>query len=191
MTQSAQLTRVIRAINEGDPEAAAELLPLVYTELRKLARSLMAKTPPGNTFQTTALVMRLTCVWSASKIPGGTAGDTSSARRPRPCDRSWSIKLGGKPAQSTEEDAGEPKPAIGSWRLTRLRPISWRSTRHRAPGAGRTTESQDRDVALLCRTERRRDCIRARPLVEHDTARMAFREGASLHPAFGWRYGWA
>jgi RNA polymerase sigma factor (TIGR02999 family) len=56
MTQSAQLTRVIRAINEGDPKAAAELLPLVYTELRKLARSLMAKTPPGNTFQTTALV---------------------------------------------------------------------------------------------------------------------------------------
>ena len=56
MTQSAQLTRVIRAINEGDPKAASELLPLVYTELRKLARSLMAKTPPGNTLQTTALV---------------------------------------------------------------------------------------------------------------------------------------
>ena len=56
MTESARLTRVIRAINEGDPKAAAELLPLVYTELRKLARSLMAKTPPGNTLQTTALV---------------------------------------------------------------------------------------------------------------------------------------
>ncbi len=70
MTQSAQLTRVIRAINEGDPKAAAELLPLVYTELRKLAarswrrrpREIPSRQPPSS--------MRLTCVWSASKIPG-------------------------------------------------------------------------------------------------------------------------
>jgi RNA polymerase sigma factor (TIGR02999 family) len=56
MIKSATLTQVVRAINEGDPKTASELVPLVYAELRKLARSLMAKTPPGNTLQTTALV---------------------------------------------------------------------------------------------------------------------------------------
>jgi RNA polymerase sigma factor (TIGR02999 family) len=50
------VTRILRAVEEGDPKAADELLPIVYEELRRLARSLMAKTPPGNTLQPTALV---------------------------------------------------------------------------------------------------------------------------------------
>ena len=51
-----RVTRVLKAVESGDPHAAEELLPCVYTELRTLARSLMAKTPPGNTLQPTALV---------------------------------------------------------------------------------------------------------------------------------------
>ena len=51
MTGSGPVTQTLRAIGEGDPDAAARLLPLVYTELRRLARTLMAKTPPGNTLQ--------------------------------------------------------------------------------------------------------------------------------------------
>jgi len=50
------VTRVLQAVEEGDPRAADQLLPLVYEELRRLARSMMAKTPPGNTLQPTALV---------------------------------------------------------------------------------------------------------------------------------------
>ena len=50
------LTAVLQAASEGDPKAASELLPLVYAELRKLASARMAKTPPGNTLQPTALV---------------------------------------------------------------------------------------------------------------------------------------
>jgi len=58
MTQhpDAQITRMLRAASEGDRQAAAELLPLLYSELRKLAQARMAKTPPGNTLQPTALV---------------------------------------------------------------------------------------------------------------------------------------
>lgn len=58
MTESPQgmVTKVLRAMEAGDPKATEELLPIVYGELRKLARSLMAKTPPGNTLQPTALV---------------------------------------------------------------------------------------------------------------------------------------
>jgi len=50
------VTQILKAVGEGDRKAAADLLPLVYQELRKLARARMAKTPPGNTLQPTALV---------------------------------------------------------------------------------------------------------------------------------------
>ena len=51
-----EVTRVLKAAADGDSKAAAELLPLVYAQLRGLARAQMVKTPPGNTLQPTALV---------------------------------------------------------------------------------------------------------------------------------------
>ncbi len=50
------VTVVLRAIADGDEQAAAELLPLVYEELRSLARSRMGQLAPGQTLQPTALV---------------------------------------------------------------------------------------------------------------------------------------
>ena len=50
------LTRLLDAANLGDPHAAAELLPLVYTELRKLAQAKLAHEKPGQTLDATALV---------------------------------------------------------------------------------------------------------------------------------------
>lgn len=50
------VTRALEAVRDGDPEAAGRLLPLVYDALRSLARARMAKIPPGNTLQATALV---------------------------------------------------------------------------------------------------------------------------------------
>ncbi len=50
------ITEILQAADRGDEKAAAELLPLVYKELRSLARALMARVPPGNTLQPTALV---------------------------------------------------------------------------------------------------------------------------------------
>nr|MEE4267096.1 ECF-type sigma factor [Candidatus Krumholzibacteria bacterium] len=47
---------MIEAVAGGDKQAAAELLPLLYKELRRLAVSRMANLPPGNTLQPTALV---------------------------------------------------------------------------------------------------------------------------------------
>src|SRR6476469_7738587 len=52
----ADVTRILTAIKSGDPKAAAELLPLVYDELRKLAAARMAAEQPGQTLQATALV---------------------------------------------------------------------------------------------------------------------------------------
>jgi RNA polymerase sigma factor (TIGR02999 family) len=50
------VTRVLSAIEEGDPKAPEQLLPLVYDELRKLAAQRLARESPGQTLQATALV---------------------------------------------------------------------------------------------------------------------------------------
>jgi hypothetical protein len=52
----ADLTQILNAIEQGDPHAAAQLLPVVYDELRKLAALKMAQESPGQTLQATALV---------------------------------------------------------------------------------------------------------------------------------------
>jgi RNA polymerase sigma factor (TIGR02999 family) len=50
------VTRILSAIEQGDPKAADELLPLVYDELRKLASQWLAREKAGQTLQATALV---------------------------------------------------------------------------------------------------------------------------------------
>ena len=50
------VTRILSAIEQGDPSAAEQLLPLVYEELRRLAAQKMAQEKPGQTLQATALV---------------------------------------------------------------------------------------------------------------------------------------
>jgi len=63
------VTGILSQIEQGDPQAAEELLPLVYDELRKLAAAKLAMEKPGQTLQATALVheayLRL--------VPGGQA----------------------------------------------------------------------------------------------------------------------
>jgi RNA polymerase sigma factor (TIGR02999 family) len=51
-----EVTRILNAIEQGDPQAAEQLLPLVYDELRQLAAQRLAQEPEGQTLQPTALV---------------------------------------------------------------------------------------------------------------------------------------
>ncbi|MBN1851888.1 MAG: sigma-70 family RNA polymerase sigma factor [Pirellulales bacterium] len=51
-----EVTRILQAIDEGDPHATEELLPLVYNELRRLAAQKLSHEKPGQTLQATALV---------------------------------------------------------------------------------------------------------------------------------------
>jgi RNA polymerase sigma factor (TIGR02999 family) len=51
-----EVTRILSAIEQGDPQAAEQLLPLVYDELRKLAAQKLSQEKPGQTLQSTALV---------------------------------------------------------------------------------------------------------------------------------------
>jgi len=69
-----EVTRILSAIGQGDPQAAEQLLPLVYNELRRLATEKMAQEKPGQTLQATALVheayLRLVDVKSAQHWNG-------------------------------------------------------------------------------------------------------------------------
>jgi RNA polymerase sigma factor (TIGR02999 family) len=51
-----EVTQILSAIEQGNPHAAEQLLPLVYDELRKLASQKLAQEKPGQTLQATALV---------------------------------------------------------------------------------------------------------------------------------------
>jgi RNA polymerase sigma factor (TIGR02999 family) len=66
-----EVTRILSAIEQGDPSAAEQLLPLVYDELRKLAAQKLAQERPGQTLEATALVheayMRLVDVEKAQQ----------------------------------------------------------------------------------------------------------------------------
>ena len=51
-----EVTRILSAIEQGEPRASEQLLPLVYNELRKLAAAKLAQEKPGQTLQATDLV---------------------------------------------------------------------------------------------------------------------------------------
>ena len=91
LSTMSDVTRILSAIEHGDPKAAESLLPLVYDELRKLAAQRLAQEKPGQTLQATALVheayLRLVGDEDART---GTAAATSSPPPPRPCGASWS-----------------------------------------------------------------------------------------------------
>jgi RNA polymerase sigma factor (TIGR02999 family) len=56
MKAMTDVTRILSAIEQGNPHAAAQLLPLVYDELRKLAAQRLVREKPGQTLEATALV---------------------------------------------------------------------------------------------------------------------------------------
>jgi RNA polymerase sigma factor (TIGR02999 family) len=56
MQSMSEVTRILSAIEQGDPHAAEQLLPLVYNELRQLAAQKLAQEKPGQTLEATGLV---------------------------------------------------------------------------------------------------------------------------------------
>jgi RNA polymerase sigma factor (TIGR02999 family) len=72
----AEVTAILRAIDGGDRQAAGELLPLVYDELRHLAAARLASEGPGQTLQPTALVHE-----AYVRLVAGTSESTWDSRR--------------------------------------------------------------------------------------------------------------
>jgi RNA polymerase sigma factor (TIGR02999 family) len=68
--RTATVHDMLAGLSRGDRQAAADLLPLVYDELRRLAKSRLARTPPGQTLQATALVHEAYLKLVGSQDPG-------------------------------------------------------------------------------------------------------------------------
>jgi RNA polymerase sigma factor (TIGR02999 family) len=68
-----EVTQILLAIEQGDPQAAEQLLPLVYDELRRLAAAKLAQEQPGQTLQATALVHE-----AYLRLVGASAQDAAS-----------------------------------------------------------------------------------------------------------------
>ena len=84
------VTRILSAIEQGDPQAAEQLLPLVYEELRKLAAVKLARKSPGKRSRPLPWSMRRTCDWRVStRRNTGTAGDIFLPPLPKPCGGFW------------------------------------------------------------------------------------------------------
>jgi DNA-directed RNA polymerase specialized sigma24 family protein len=86
------VTRILNAVEQGDPKAAEELLPLVYDELRRLAAAKMANEKPGQTLQPKALVHEawVRLLGLAQEPRRGKAGAIFSEQPRKPCGgSSW------------------------------------------------------------------------------------------------------
>jgi RNA polymerase sigma factor (TIGR02999 family) len=76
-----EVTRILSAMEGGDPQAASQLLPLVYDELRQLAAQKLAHEAPGQTLQATALVHEAYLRLVASEAGKDASGQPWDSRR--------------------------------------------------------------------------------------------------------------
>ena len=122
------VTQILSAIEQGDPQAAEQLLPLVYDELRKLAAAKLAQEKPGQTLQATALVHEAYLRLVASPgAPGSATGDqhwdsrghffAAAAEAMRRilvegARRKESLKRGGGLARADFDERQIPAPAV-------------------------------------------------------------------------------
>ena len=76
-----EVTRILSAIEQGDPHAAEQLLPLVYDELRRLAAQKLAQEKPGQTLRPRRWSTRRTCGWWCRR-----------AARQAPVEKHWNSR---------------------------------------------------------------------------------------------------
>ena len=141
-----EVTRLLEAANRGDRQAAADLLPLVYDELRKLAAAKLAREKPGQTLDATALVheaflrlvgrpaIRRATAISSPRRPrrsGGSSSSRPAAARPSSAAATEtgrnSIPTASPPRPPTTSFWPCTRPSIASRKPTRRRP-SWSSS---------------------------------------------------------------
>lgn len=116
-----EVTRILTALEEGDPRAAEKLLPLVYDELRKLAAAKLAQEKPGQTLQATALVheayLRLVGAereegWDCRGHFFAAAGEAMRRILVENARRKESFKRGGDLARADMDEGQIPAPEI-------------------------------------------------------------------------------
>jgi RNA polymerase sigma factor (TIGR02999 family) len=121
MANMSDATRILAAIERGDPHAAEQLLPLVSDELRKLAAQKLAREAPGQTLQATALVheayLRLVGApderqWESRGHFFAAAAEAMRRILVEQARRKGSVKRGGDLARADLDERQLPAPAL-------------------------------------------------------------------------------
>jgi RNA polymerase sigma factor (TIGR02999 family) len=117
-----EVTRILSAIEHGDPRASEQLLPLVYDELRKLAAHKLAREAPGQTLDATALVheayLRLVDApsdrhWNSRGHFFGAAAESMRRILVEAARRKDSLKRGGDRVRQPLDEATMAAPQVG------------------------------------------------------------------------------
>jgi DNA-directed RNA polymerase specialized sigma24 family protein len=122
----ADVTQILHAIDQGDPHAAEQLMPLVYDELRRLAAQKLAQEKPGQTLQATALVheayLRLV---TPTKSPPSQGGEKEATKSP-PSQGGEKEATKSPPSQGGEKEATKSPPSQGGEKEG----VHWNSRSH-------------------------------------------------------------
>jgi len=117
-----EITQILEAIEQGDAQAAGQLLPLVYNELRRLAAHKLAEEPPGQTLDATALVheayLKLVGAHDTRRWQGRGRFFAAAAEAMRrilvdKARRKRSVKRGGKLVRQDVEESQLAAPEVG------------------------------------------------------------------------------
>ena len=120
------VTQILTAIEQGDGDAAEQLLPLVYKELQKLAAARMAREPADHTLQATALVHEAYIRLVGTPPDQAWQGrGTFSPLRPKRCVGYWSNRLEPKRAKNGAETGNELSCKTSSIATQILRAFCW------------------------------------------------------------------
>jgi len=119
LSRMSEITQILAAAQQGDPQPAEELLPLLYDELRRLAVAKMAHEAPGHTLQPTALVheawLRLGCgaesKWQNRAHFLAAAAEAMRRILVENARRKLRLKRGGKPERVELEESAIAAPA--------------------------------------------------------------------------------
>jgi hypothetical protein len=107
------VTRILHAIEAGEPQAVEQLLPLVYDELRKLAAARLAHEQPGQTLQATALVHE---AYLRLVGPAGEQKSEIGDQRSEGSSPTSDLRLSASPARQAAEVLGvSTRPADRRW----------------------------------------------------------------------------
>ncbi len=138
-----EVTQLLAAVSEGDSNASAKLLPLVYDELRKLAKSRMAHEASGQTLQPTALVheayLRLVgdtnVAWDnrGHFFAAGGAGDEAHPRRAGAEPQPHQARRGAGRGSSSPTGPWSPSRRTTTCSCWTRRWSAWRSTTSARP----------------------------------------------------------
>ena len=133
-----EVTRILSAIEQGDPGAASQLLPLVYDELRNWRHRKWLMSNPGRRWKPRPWSTRRTSGWSVmTRRSPGTDEAISSPPRPKRCGGFWSTG----PAIATGRSVAEAAAASGSTSISLLA----RSARRRPAGLDEALQALARE----------------------------------------------